>query len=126
MKFQPERVAPHLNLISFYGDGGLRLGEREWRRSLLLPWQGELLDWAPLSFEALQPAHFEQIAALKPELVLFGSGSRMRFPTPALIRSLIDQRIGVETMDTRTACRTFNVLVTEGRPVVAALLIEAA
>ena len=126
MKFQPERVAPHLNLISFYGDGGLRVGEREWRRSLLLPWQGELIDWAPLSFESLQPVHFEQIAALKPELVLFGSGSRMRFPAPALIRHLIDRRIGVETMDTRTACRTFNVLVTEGRPVLAALLIEPA
>jgi uncharacterized protein len=124
MKFTPERVAPHLNMISFYGDGGLRIGEREWRRSLLLPWQGAVVDWAPASFDALDPEHFEQIAALGPELVLFGSGSRMRFPRPAWIRGLVERRIGVETMDTRTACRTFNVLVSEGRPVVAALVIE--
>jgi uncharacterized protein len=108
MKFQPERVAPHLNMISFYGDGGLRIGEREWRRSLLLPWQGAVIDWAPDRFEALDAAHFDEIAALGPELVLFGSGSRMRFPRPTWIRSLIERRIGVETMDTRTACRTFN------------------
>jgi len=125
MKFQPEQVAPHLNQISFYGEVGLRIGAQEWRRSVLLPWQGAVIDWAPTSFEALDVAHFEQIVALAPELVLFGSGTRMRFPRPALIRALIDRRIGVETMDTRTACRTFNVLVTEGRPVVAALLIES-
>ena len=125
MKFQPERVAPHLNLISFYGADGLRIGEREWRRSVLLPWQGAVIDWPPASFEALEPAHFEQIVALKPELVLFGSGSRMRFARPQLLRSLIERGIGVETMDSRTACRTFNVLVTEGRPVVAALVMDS-
>ncbi|MEN9544736.1 MAG: hypothetical protein RLZZ598_1569 [Pseudomonadota bacterium] len=126
MKFQPERVAPHLNLISYYGPDGLRIGEREWRRSVLLPWQGAVIDWAPVSFEALEAAHFEQIMALKPELVLFGSGSRMRFARPLLMRSLIERGIGIETMDSRTACRTFNVLVTEGRPVVAALVMESA
>jgi len=64
------------------------------------------------------------VLALKPELVIFGSGPRLRFVPPALLRSLIDSGIGVETMDTAAACRTYNVLVAEGRSAVAALLLE--
>ena len=75
-------------------------------------------------FEALGPESFASIAALKPELVIFGSGARLRFAKPALMRPLIDAGIGVETMDTPAACRTYNVLLAEGRSVVAALLFE--
>ena len=64
-------------------------------------------------------------AALSPELVIFGSGSRLRFPKPALLQPLMTRRIGFETMDTAAACRTYNVLLAEGRAVVAALLFEA-
>ena len=63
---------------------------------------------------------------LKPELVIFGSGSRIRFVRPALLRALIERRIGIETMDTGAACRTYNVLLAEGRSVLAALLFETA
>jgi hypothetical protein len=64
--------------------------------------------------------------ALPPhELVIFGSGSRIRFAAPAVLRPLIERGIGIETMDTAAACRTYNVLASEGRAVVAALLIEA-
>jgi uncharacterized protein len=58
--------------------------------------------------------------------VIFGSGARLRFAPPAWLRALIERRIGVETMDTAAACRTYNVLVSEGRAVVAALLVETA
>ena len=61
---------------------------------------------------------------MKPELVLFGSGTRLRFPHPSLVRPLIERRIGVETMDSAAACRTYNVLLGEGRAVIAALLFE--
>ena len=71
----------------------------------------------------MQAAHFEAILALQPELVIFGSGARLKFVSPALLRALIDRRIGVETMDTPAACRTYNVLVSEGRSAVAALLL---
>ena len=67
----------------------------------------------------------QQVLALRPELVIFGSGARQRFLAPALYRALIDARVGLETMDTAAACRTYNVLVAERRPVLAALLIEA-
>lgn len=63
------------------------------------------------------------IAALSPELVIFGSGDRIRFPPPAWLRPLIERRIGIETMDTAAACRTYNVLVSEGRRAVVGLLL---
>ena len=61
--------------------------------------------------------------ALSPELVIFGSGARLQFVSPALLRCLIERRIGVETMDTAAACRTYNILLAEGRNVAAAILI---
>jgi uncharacterized protein len=69
-------------------------------------------------------AHFEQLSALGTELVLFGSGSRLRFPRPEWLRPLINKGIGLETMDTPAACRTYNILAGEGRQVAVALLIE--
>jgi len=93
--------------------------------SLLVPWRGEVQAWKLQRFEDLTEQHFEQILALKPELVILGSGARIRFAKPTLYRSLINARIGVETMDLAAACRTYNVLASEGRTVLAALLIEA-
>jgi uncharacterized protein len=69
-------------------------------------------------------ARFEQALTLQPELVIFGSGPRLRFVSASLLRGLIDRRIGVETMDTAAACRTYNVLAGEGRAVLAALLLD--
>jgi uncharacterized protein len=81
---------------------------------------------APSRPDDLETAHFDAILALQPELVIFGSGPRLKFVSPALMRGLIDRRIGVETMDTPAACRTYNVLVSEGRSAVAALLMAPA
>jgi uncharacterized protein len=78
--------------------------------------------WSVESFEALTQAAFDELLPFAPELVLFGSGKRIRFPAPKLIQGLIHKRIGVETMDNGAACRTFNVLAGEGRHVVLALI----
>ena len=86
--------------------------------------RGPVRPWPVPSFEELNAEAFEQIALLDPELVIFGSGSRLRFPGPQWLQALIARRIGVETMDTAAACRTYNVLVSEQRSVVAALIIE--
>ncbi|MCH7344043.1 Mth938-like domain-containing protein [Pelomonas sp. CA6] len=92
-------------------------------RSVLVPWQGEVQAWDVQRLEDLGEQHFAQILALKPELVVFGSGAKLRFVHPRLYRALIDARIGMDTMDTAAACRTYNVLASEGRSVLAALLI---
>jgi uncharacterized protein len=78
--------------------------------------------WSSATFEDLTQASFDELLDFRPELVIFGSGNKLRFPSPALLRSLIQQGIGVETMDSGAACRTFNVLAGEGRHVVLALL----
>jgi len=84
--------------------------------------EGEILPWAPASFEALTAADFEALLAQRPELIVLGTGDRQRFPHPRLVAALTSERIGVEAMDTRAACRTYNILMSEGRKVLAALL----
>ena len=123
MKFQPETLAG-ANAITRQEAGRVWVGPRAYDHSLIVPWTGEIEPWQAADLSQLTPAHFEQIAARRPEVVIFGSGLRLRFVPAALMRSLIELRIGVETMDTAAACRTYNVLLSEGRAVLAALLIE--
>jgi uncharacterized protein len=122
MKLQPDRHTSS-NVIAGYTANSIAVADKLWQESLVLPWEGEVFAWGAAGFDQLDAAHFERIAALRPELVIFGSGSRIRFPRPEWLRSLIERGIGLETMDTGAACRTYNVLVGEGRSVVAALLI---
>ena len=122
MKFQPDLLAG-TNVITRHDAGALWVGGTRFGHSLLVPWQGTVLRWAPAQPDDLTPADFEALLAFKPELVIFGCGPRHLFVSPALMRSLIEHRIGVETMDTAAACRTYNVLVAEGRSAVAALLL---
>jgi uncharacterized protein len=80
--------------------------------------------WTAGGFDSLVPADVEALAAMKPEILLLGSGRAFRFPPPALLAPLHAARIGVEVMDTRAACRTYNILLAEGRGVVAALIVD--
>ena len=123
MKFQPDTL-DGVNVITRHEPTRLWVGARPYARSLLVPWRGEVLDWDVASFTALTPAHFQQIAALAPEVVILGTGLRLRFPAPALLHALYAQRIGIETMDLAAASRTYNVLANEGRSVLGAFLIE--
>ena len=123
MKLQPDRF--DTLAITGHGPGWVAVNGEPVRHSLVVSARGDRLDWQAANFEALTPDHFESLVALRPELVVFGSGERLRFPPPALLRALVGQNIGVETMDTPAACRTYNILAAEGRRVVAALLIDA-
>jgi uncharacterized protein len=124
MKFQLDTPQGG-NVISRHDTQGVWVNGRAHTTSLLVPWRGEVQAWAPSRFEELAAAHFEAIRGLQPELVVFGSGARLRFPPPGLWRALVEARIGFEVMDIGAACRTYNVLASEGRNVLAALLIEA-
>ena len=123
MKMRADRIEGQ-NAIARHGPEGVAVNGIEHTESVVVPWRGEVIPWTADSFEALGADHFARIAALEPELVIFGSGARLRFPAPALLRPLIDAGIGVETMDTAAACRTYNVLLAEGRSVVAGLLFS--
>ncbi len=123
MKLQADRIEGQ-NAVARHGPGGVLVNGEEYRQSVIVPWQGAVSTWQVDSFDKLTEAHFAALADSRPELVVFGSGSRLRFVKPALLRPLIERRIGVETMDTAAACRTYNVLLAEGRSVLAALLFE--
>ncbi|WP_332738486.1 Mth938-like domain-containing protein [Hydrogenophaga sp.] len=126
MKLHSDKL--DIQSITAYGDGWIAVNGQRHSHSLVLTPQGQLQPWPCSRFELLEASHFNmliQLAAEPPELIVFGSGSRLRFAPPALLRDLMAQRIGVETMDTGAACRTYNILAGEGRRVVAALLLES-
>jgi len=123
MKFQLDEPQGG-NTISRHDGQSVWVNGQVHRQSVLVPWQGSVQDWGVTFLDDLQEAHFERILHFKPELVIFGSGTRLRFVPPRLYRSLIEAHIGLETMDIGAACRTYNVLASEGRSVLAALLLE--
>ena len=89
--------------------------------SCILSTAGLMDDWPPQRLSELRPEHLQVIGGLKPEVLLIGSGSQMRFPSTEQLAALVGLGTGYEVMDTAAACRTYNVLVGEGRKVVAAL-----
>jgi uncharacterized protein len=124
VKFQPDFLEG-ANTITRHDGARLWVGASPYSGSVVVPWVGAVTPWPPATFADLTEAHFDSLLQDKPELVIFGSGSRLRFPNAALLRGLMARRVGFEAMDTAAACRTYNVLVSEGRTVVAALLLES-
>jgi uncharacterized protein len=123
MKFQPDKTDS--SLISAYDATGIQIGMERVESSVVLGSHGERLEWPVSKFEDLSAEHFALLISSQPELIIFGSGQKIRFPHPKLTAALMAARIGVETMDTPAACRTYNILAGEGRHVVGAFLIEA-
>jgi uncharacterized protein len=111
------------NLCTAYGAGFIDINRRRIETSFIVLPERIIEPWDADSFEALSEEHFDFLATLGMELVLLGTGAVQRFPHPRLLRPLIEARIGFETMDTPAACRTYNILVAEGRKVAAALLL---
>jgi len=122
MKFQPDLIK--VQSISGYGPGWIGVGGEKITDSIVIGSRGERFSWACQRFSDLTPGHFAVLADLNTELVIFGSGQKIRFPQGVWIRPLIDKQIGIETMDTQAACRTYNILASEGRNVAVALLLE--
>ncbi|AKQ33729.1 Mth938-like domain-containing protein [Candidatus Coxiella mudrowiae] len=81
-------------------------------------------NWEPKSLEDLKPEHFQTLLSLNPEVVIFGTGKKFIFPPKEKLMPLLQKRIGIESMDTGGACRTYAALMSEGRKIVAALIIN--
>ena len=122
MKMQPDRL-DGVNMISRWEGSRLWVHQTRFDHSVLVPHRGLVQPWAPTDMASLNAEAFEAVVALKPELVIFGSGSGLVFPSPALWAPLVSRGIGFEAMDSAAACRTYNVLASEGRAVLAALLL---
>jgi len=119
-------VTAGLLAITAYDAGHIAVNGRALTRSFLLTPQRLIENWPPASFDSMTEADLKAVADLDCPIVLLGTGPRQRFPAPVLLRPLIERRIGVEVMDSHAACRTYNVLMAEGREVAAALIIECA
>jgi uncharacterized protein len=115
--------AGNQNVITGYGEGYVSINTQRYTSSVIVTPDRTVADWDVHDFAALEPAHFQALLDLKPEIVLLGTGERHQFPRPELMRVFVDARVGFEAMDTRAACRTYNILVSEGREVLAALFV---
>lgn len=112
--------------VTAYDEQGVEFNLVRFEHSLIVLPESPPITWDVTNFEALTAAHFEQIAALQPDVVILGTGKKQRFIHPKLISSLSAQHKGVECMDNQAACRTYNILMTEGRKVALALILEQA
>lgn len=122
MKLQAERPQGR-NAITSYGAGVVTINSESHHASLVVAHDRAPVAWPVRSIDDLKSEHLQGLDT-NADVVLLGTGTRQRFPPPSVLRPLIDKRIGVEVMDTAAACRTYNVLLAEGRAVVAALIIE--
>ena len=112
-----------LNAFTGYGPGYVMVNNVRHERNLAVLPETILEDWTAGGFDSLAAADFAMLAGRGLEIVLLGTGSRIRWPNPELLRPLIEDKLGVEVMDTAAACRTYNILMGEGRKVAAALLL---
>jgi len=113
------------NMFSGYGPGYVSVNGTRHERSIVVMQDRLIADWAPASVDALGAEHLAPLAVLELEVILLGTGEKLRFPKPEVMRPIIDARIGFEVMDVPAAARTYNILLAEGRRVAAALLLGA-
>jgi len=115
---------PNANVVTGSGPGWVRVGQTEYRGNVVLLPDAVIEGWAPDGFAALAESDYAALLAHAPEMLLLGTGTRQQFPHPRLTQALSAAHVGVEVMDTRAACRTFNILVAEDRRVAAALIVD--
>ena len=111
------------NTITGYGEDYVLVNGAR-RDSSVIVTADQVLPWSAADFQHLKEEDFAPLAGLGVEIVLLGTGPKQRFPHPRLTASLSAARIGVEVMDLKAACRTYNILVAEERKVALALLFE--
>lgn len=112
------------NLFTSHGEGYVTVLNNRYERSLIVFPDEVIADWPPGDFDALRAEHLQAIIERKPEIVLLGTGTKLRFPRPEIMRPLIEAGVGYEVMDATAAFRTYNILVGEGRRVAAAVILN--
>ncbi len=112
------------NTVTAYGSGFVEINTIRYSHPVLVAPDRPVEPWDVTSFESLTADDFAGLRERSPEVVLLGTGERQRFPHPRLTRPLVEAHIGCETMDSHAACRTYYILMGEGRRVLAALLLD--
>ncbi|KQV85196.1 hypothetical protein ASD15_08790 [Massilia sp. Root351] len=123
MKLHPNSTQAYQTVTGYFA-GGVEINAQPYDYSLIVLPETPPRAWPVAGFEQLTVEHFEQLLADTPDVVILGTGERQRFVHPKLSAPLVNKHIGVECMDTNAACRTYNILMAEGRKVTLALIIE--
>lgn len=123
MKLHTSNTAD-LNLFTAYGDDFVAVNQEKYFGNLILLPESIMQDWTSATVATLTETDMEKLLALGTEIVLLGTGSRLRFPSSTLLRPFATAGIGLDVMNLQAACRTYNILAAEGRKVAAALLFD--
>jgi len=113
-----------LNIFTAYGDGYVAVNHENYSENLIVLPENIISGWSTASIDTLCSDDMQKLLALDTEVILLGTGRRLRFPPSALMRPFAPAGIGLEVMDLQAACRTYNILAAEGRKVAAALLFD--
>ena len=123
MKIELDSTTTHPNRISSYEQGSIQISNERFVNSFIITPYIVIRNWPPQTFADIASHHLEQILEIKPELILLGTGRQQHFLESDLFLNVAKLNIGFEVMDTGAACRSYNILLEEGRNVAAALLI---
>jgi len=123
MKIELDNTLTHPYRINAYEPGSILIGNDRFVSSVIITPSNVIKNWQPQSFADIAPHHIDQILEMKPEVILLGTGRRQHFPESDLFLNINKLNIGIEVMDTGAACRSYNILLQEGRNVAAALLM---
>ncbi len=121
MKLHRDSTDGHYSFTG-YGDDYVAINGKNHQGNLVLLPRRLIQDWTNATFDSLTQADFDFLAELKMEIMILGTGAKQRFPHPQLLQGLMRAGVGLEVMNTQAACRTYNILVAEGRSVGCALL----
>lgn len=113
-----------LNTITGYGIGYIEVNSKVYPHALIVQPEGEISPWPVSAFADLSSDNLSSLCVFKPELIIIGTGKKQQFLKPELIKPLIQAKIGFEMMDSQAACRTYNILMNEGRQVLAAIILD--
>ncbi|MEE9325918.1 MAG: Mth938-like domain-containing protein [Cocleimonas sp.] len=123
MKFAEENDNSSYTITAYDSDY-IAINGKNFHQSLVLSPQKFIPDWTPQSYSLLEDSHLNEFYELNAEIILLGTGEKQIFPNKEILRRLAKEQIGFEIMDTHAACRTFNILMAEGRNVVAGLFLK--
>ena len=110
-------------VITAYDNNTIAINGKTFKKSLIVTTTHLHEDWGVTGIELLASDHIDKVLSFKPELIIIGTGDKLIFPAVEIYSAIIEHGIGVDFMDTHAACRTYNILMSEGRDVVAGLIL---
>jgi len=123
MKFAEDHNSARYRITGYEKDG-IGVNGRLFSRSLVLSPMEIITDWVPQSFSELEATHLDSLYDLKPEVLILATGPTQVFPNKEVLRRLAKEQIGFEIMSTQSACRTFNIIMSEDRNVVIGFFMQ--